>query len=210
MNTFSIGDSIKFGWETFKKRPWFLVGATAIVMVASSISSTVSQNMQQNGMISFLAFLITLAVSTLIDMGLTNLTLKSHDNIEAVKFEDLWYPKPFWKYLGATILSGIAVGVGFVLLIIPGIIAALMIFFVKFIVIEHNMGPLDAIKESIRIGKGHRWTLLGLLLVAIVINVVAAMLLLVPLLVSIPVTTLAFAHAYRTISRADVGTAAVA
>lgn len=209
MNTFSIENSIKFGWETFKKRPWFLIGAAAIMLVLSSISSTVSESMHQNGMISLIGFLISLGVSTLIDMGLTALTLKAHDNIETVKYEDLWHPKPFWKYLGASILTGLIVAVGLVLLIVPGVIFALMFFFVKFIMIERELMPVEALKESARITSGHKWALLGLLLFAIVINIVGALCLLVGLLVSIPVTALSVAHAYRSLTQSAPQAAAV-
>ena len=30
---FTAGEAIRFGWETFKRRPWFFVGATLIVLV---------------------------------------------------------------------------------------------------------------------------------------------------------------------------------
>lgn len=209
MNTFSIESSIKFGWETFKKRPWFLIGAAAIILVVSSLSSSLSQNMHQNGLMSLIGFLLSLGISTLIDMGMTSLTLKAHDNVEAVKYEDLWYPKPFWKYLGASILTGLIVACGFVLLIVPGIIFALMFFFVKFIVIERELMPVEALKESARITKGHKVSLLGLLLFAIVINVVGALCLFVGLLVSIPVTALSIAHAYRSLVGSSATTSTV-
>lgn len=30
---FTAGEAIRFGWETFKRRPWFFVGATLIIML---------------------------------------------------------------------------------------------------------------------------------------------------------------------------------
>ncbi len=198
MNTFSASESIKFAWETFKKRSWFLIGAAAIVIVISSISSSVTQNLPA-GFMAFLGSLIGIVVSTFVDMGLTNLSLKAHDDISSAKFEDLWNPKPFWKYLGVSILTGLLAAIGFVLLVVPGVIVTLMLFFVKFIVIDQDMNPIAAMKASVRMTNGHKWQLLGLLVFALVINIIGAILLLVGLLVTIPVTTLAIAHAYRTL-----------
>jgi len=30
--SFTAGSAIRFGWETFKKRPWFFVGATIVIV----------------------------------------------------------------------------------------------------------------------------------------------------------------------------------
>ena len=37
MPALPIGDCIKFGWETFKKRPWILIGAILLVYLICSI-----------------------------------------------------------------------------------------------------------------------------------------------------------------------------
>ena len=39
---FSPGDAIRFGWETFKKRPWFFIGAMVILAVANIAVGIVS------------------------------------------------------------------------------------------------------------------------------------------------------------------------
>jgi uncharacterized membrane protein len=55
-------------------------------------------------------------------------------------------------------------------------------------------------KESKRITYGYKWPLLGFALVLALINLLGLLALVVGLLVSIPVTTLAFVHAYRALS----------
>ena len=34
---FSTGAALRFGWETFKKRPWFFVGSTFVILLASGL-----------------------------------------------------------------------------------------------------------------------------------------------------------------------------
>jgi uncharacterized membrane protein len=97
---------------------------------------------------------------------------------------------------------GLAIGIGFVLLIVPGIIAMLLFMFSTFIVIDRELGPIEAMKESMRITRGYRWPLLGLIALLMLIVLAGVIALFVGLLVAMPVTTLAFVHAYRVLSSA--------
>jgi uncharacterized membrane protein len=72
-----------------------------------------------------------------------------------------------------------------------------MFMFAFFSVIERELGPIEALSESNRITRGHKWPLFGLVLLLIGINLLGVLALGVGLLVSIPVSTLAFVHAYR-------------
>lgn len=197
MNTFSIEAAFRFGWDTFKKRPGFFIGMTAIIFAVSWATGFVigMAGMKDN----FIGNIVNLLVTTLLDLGVVATMLKVFDAPESATFNNLWHPHNYVPYLGATILTAIAVVVGLVLLIIPGIIAAMMLLFVKFIVVDRNLGPVEAMKESARITKGHRMTLFLFVLAIAVLNIIGAILLLVPLLVTIPVSTLAMVYAYRTI-----------
>jgi uncharacterized membrane protein len=72
-----------------------------------------------------------------------------------------------------------------------------MFMLTPFIVIERAFGPIEAMKESHRLTYGHKWKLLGFTLLLLLINLLGALALIVGLLVTIPVSTLAFVHAYR-------------
>ena len=199
---FSTGSALRFGWETFKKRPWFFVGSTVVILLASAladgftsgIDAVISGSADEP---SIIGTVINLALGTLIGMGATAFYLVAHDNPDTVDLSSLWHPRPFWKYLGASILLGLTIAAGFILLIVPGIIFALMFMFTTFIVIERELGPIEAMKESNRITRGHKWSLLGFSLQLVLINLLGLVALIVGLLVSIPVSTLAFVHAYR-------------
>lgn len=211
---FSTGSALRFGWETFKKRPWFFVGSTVVILLASvlinaftsGIDAVMSGSPDEP---SIIGTVINLALGTLISMGATAFYLAAHDNPDSVDLSSLWHPRPFWKYLGASILLALAIGIGFILLIVPGIIFALMFMFVTFIVIDRELGPIEAMKESHRITRGHKWNLLGFTLVLVLINLLGVLALLVGLLVSIPVSSLAFAHVYRLLAGRTVPDAAM-
>ena len=199
---FSAGAAIRFGWETFKRRPWFFVGSTFLILLASGLCDGFTSGIDAalTGSAedpSIIGTVINFALGTLISMGATAFFLAAHDNPDTVDLSALWHPRPFWKYLGASILLGLAIGIGFVLLIVPGVIFALMFMFTTFIVIERELGPINAMNESNRLTRGHKWQLFGLVLLLVLINLLGVLAFIVGILVSIPVSTLAFVHAYR-------------
>jgi uncharacterized membrane protein len=202
---FSTGAAIRFGWETFKRRPWFFVGSTLLILLASGLVNGLTSGIDAaiTGSVkepSLPGTLVNLGLGTLVNMGATAFYLAANDNPDRVDLSALWHPRPFWKFLGASILLVLAVAVGLVLLIVPGIIFMLMFMFTTFIVIERELGPVEAMKGSRRITRGHKWQLLGFMLMLVVINLLGLLALVVGMLVSIPVSSLAFAHAYRLLS----------
>lgn len=199
---FSTGAAIRFGWETFKRRPWFFVGSTFLILLASGVANGLTSGIDaaftgSPEEPSIIGTVVNFALGTLISMGATAFYLAAHDNPDTADLSLLWHPRPFWKFLGASILLSLAVAIGLVLLIVPGIIFGLMFMFATFVVIEREFGPIDAMNESNRLTRGHKWQLFGFVLVLLLINVLGLMALVVGILVSIPVSTLSFVHAYR-------------
>jgi len=66
-----------------------------------------------------------------------------------------------WSYLGAAIITGLLTGLGFVLLIIPGIIIAVWFSFASFVVVNENLSPIAALKASRNYVRGKFWAVLG-------------------------------------------------
>lgn len=210
MHTLSVGDCISYAWETFKRRPWILIGGFILAMIVSAIPSLfgpypeigpdgqpIPQPVTAFGVIVAIASVV---VSIFVSMGLTHFALRAHDNVEATELGDLWYPKPFWPYLLAYILTVIIIALGFVALIIPGIILAMGLAFVSFLVVDKGLGPMQAIEQSWRITKGHKWQLFLLFLALLGINLLGVLALVVGVFVTAPITLVAFAHAYRTLN----------
>jgi len=199
---FSAGAAIRYGWETFKRRPWFFAGTALLILVLSGLVDSLTGRV--DALVtgspehpSGLGLVINLAFGTLLSMGATAFYIAAHDNPDRAEVSMLWHPRPFWKYLGLSILLAIVVGVGLALLIVPGIILLLMFMFSTFIVIERSLGPIDAMSESRRLTRGHKWQLLGFVGLLFLINLLGLLALIVGVLVSIPVSALAFVHAYR-------------
>src|SRR5262245_45093572 len=83
----------------------------------------------------------------------------------------------------------LTIAVGFILLIVPGIIFALMFMFT--IVSDREFGPMDSMKESLRLTYGQKWKRLGLSLLLVLINLLGLAALFVGLFVTVPISSLA-------------------
>lgn len=204
MNTFSASKTLAWGWATFKSRWQFFVGVVALTFLISliigAIGSAFPEAPRDGFVLWAVGFALTGVFSTFLNIGVTHFWLGAHDALQEAHVGLLWFPRPFWKYLGASVLAALVVLAGFILLIVPGIIAALALSFVSFVVIDRGLSPIEALKESARITKGYRLELLLFFLLLAVINILGAVALLVGLLVSVPVSHLAMTHAYRTLA----------
>lgn len=87
-----------------------------------------------------------------------------------------------------------------VLTIVGGLFVAahvlLRFAMVRFAIID-GAGVLESLRLSTRLMQGNKWQLLGFVVVAVALNIVGALCLLVGLLVTIPITVLAYAHIYQ-------------
>ncbi len=81
----------------------------------------------------------------------------------------------FLPLLIVTVVAAVGIGFGFVLLIVPGIILALGWFFVTQIVVDKNVGYVDALRASWRLTKGYKWDLLVFAILCALLNFVGVL-----------------------------------
>lgn len=82
----------------------------------------------------------------------------------------------FLSLLGISILVGLGVAIGFMLLIVPGIILALRWAVAVPACVVENKGPLESMRRSAELTKGHRWKIFGVwVLIAIVAIIILIM-----------------------------------
>lgn len=198
-----IKECIRFGWTTFKVRPLYFAGVFLLLFAIQFLFDQLSDDkgiLNGHNALLGVAALVSFIVSIIVDMCTRKFSLQAHDNPQSASVRTTWVPGVMWKYAGATILVVLGVICGLILLIIPGLIFAMALMFTLYLVLEKNLDPIAAMKESIRMTKGYRMQLFGLSAAAVLINILGLLALVVGLLVSIPVSMFAMAHAYRVIS----------
>lgn len=211
--TISVRECLRFGWETFKKRPFPFVAAVIVLDALRFLSDYFGPSATFSDLASVAWLVLSIVVLVVVQVVImTSFMLRAHDNPEAVGVSNLFYAANGWKLLGVSLLSLLAVVIGFILLIVPGIIVALVLAFSGYLAIE-GRSPVEAMRESAALTKGNRFKLF--LIGLVMLGSVLFSLLFLPLgdtasyiaefvanLVVIPVVGLAFAHAYRLLQQA--------
>ena len=195
---FSKKEAIKFGFELAKKNLLFFIGIFIVVAFFSILSSSLRNlvNPQKEPFLYFILYCVLFVVNLVIGIGVIKIALEFIDG-KKPKFSDLLYYKPAVKYFIASIVQGIITVIGFILLIIPGIILAIRLSYVSYLIVDKDLGPVEAIKASWKITKGNAWNLFFFGILVGLINILGVICLLVGLFVTIPLTLLASAFVYR-------------
>ncbi len=197
-----VGETIRYGWTTTKANLGLVILLTIVAGLASGVPSWVADPLERSA--PALALLLRLAafvLSMLVGIGTLRISLLLHDG-RPVEVRDLFRAdwSLFWRYLLATFAYGLLMGIGFILLVVPGIVLAVRYVFYGYFVLERAARPGTALAQSAAATQGARWDLFILGLALLLLNVLGALLLLVGLLVTIPVSYLALARAYRTLT----------
>ncbi|MCL5432716.1 MAG: DUF975 family protein [Patescibacteria group bacterium] len=209
MSKFSKKEAIKYGWEkTIKNLRFFIILALilfSISFIPSFINAALTSSSEGGEYVGPATFSLILnfafwVLQMVVGIGLIKIYLRFIDSQEA-KYSDLFsYYRLFFKYLAGSILSGLIVFAGFILLIVPGIIWAIKYQFVAYLIVDKNMGPIEALKNSGKITKGVKWNLFLFGLLLGLINIAGMLALGIGLFLTIPTTMLATAYVYRKLS----------
>jgi uncharacterized membrane protein len=97
----------------------------------------------------------------------------------------------------AAVLVGLATLIGFVLLIIPGLIVVFLTFLTTYAIVDDDKSAIDGIKHSVKLASDNVGDALLLLLFNLLVVIAGFIALCVGLIVAIPVTVFATAYAYR-------------
>ena len=109
------------------------------------------------------------------------------------------------RLLFAAVLMTLLIFVGYVLLIVPGIYLSVAYLFALPLLVQEQMGIVEALEAS-RKALTHCWfNVFGLLLVLALINGLAAVPLGIGLIWSVPLTVVSIGLAYRKIFHNDEG-----
>jgi uncharacterized membrane protein len=103
----------------------------------------------------------------------------------------------------ANLLVYAIIGIGFLLLVVPGIIFACRLSFVTYLVMDKGLDPVAAIEKSWFMTRGHGWRIFGMYSLSLVLIVCGFLLLLVPGLFALLWAGAAFASLYHAVDLKD-------
>lgn len=200
-------EAIRFGWEIAKKKWTFFLGLLVLQYVLQNLGTIyariMNESLKSNNLdglyyiLSFVAFVLGLSMG----VGFVKIILKLVDGEEA-KYGDL-FSKDIMiilKLIVMGIVTGVIVVLGFIFLIVPGLILAVRLSLSTYYLIDKNLGPIEAMKASWNATRGNVWNLFGLGLYNFFVILAGALALLIGLIWAIPTVALAHAYVYKKLS----------
>lgn len=204
----SVGNALSYGWAKFKENLGPIILLTVILLAASvvlsilgsvldravfgtndDVSVTQSTRSVFSSLLGFIgqAFFGAMVVRAGLDIT----------EGRAVEVGSIFRRINFGPVLILAILVAIIETIGFFLLIIPGLIAILFLYFATYFLLDQNLGPFDAIKASFNLVRRDLGKALVWAIVAFLVTVVGVCLCCVGLLVTVPIATIGTAYTYK-------------
>ena len=186
-------------WKYFLKL--LLIGVIALII---SIPSGMSDWAEDASILDIIYGVIGLIYGILIvgpvDCGTTFANLKAArgDKLEIKNMFEAF--QNYWNVVLASLLVLFIVGIGLILLIVPGIIFACKLAFTPYLVVDKKMEVIEAVKTSWHMTNGYAWKVFLIGLLAIPINIAGLICFVVGVIISGMWINLAFASLYHSVS----------
>ncbi|GAA3028333.1 hypothetical protein GCM10010528_07580 [Gordonia defluvii] len=216
---FSVGDGFSWAFNKFGKNVGPLILATLvfglILGVVSSLFQFIAAALGDTSSISdgdsfavtssygvgsylvmALGYIVLAVLSGYVAASYWNGILQIADG-QHVTLGSFFQPRNVTNVIIASILVGIITGIGSILCVLPGLIAALFLYFTTIAVVDRNASATEGMGLSFNLVKDNFGQTLLVWLLAIVIVLVGAILCGVGLLVAVPVAALLVAYSWR-------------
>jgi len=197
-----VGSSYSNGWRQLWKYflALLLIGILGAIIDVPSGMGGRSVAAEGIKILSILGFIYGILIAGPVDYGVSFAHLKAArgDKLEIKDMFEVF--RNYWNAVLANILVGAIVIIGFMLLIIPGIIFGCKLAFTPYLVVDRKMEVLEAVKESWRMTTGHAWKVFLIGLLAIPISIAGLIVFGVGIIVSLMWIRLAFASLYHAVS----------
>lgn len=201
---FSKKEAFRFGLINMKENIGFFIGLLIVVTLVYLIPNGIQNALMASlPVVAAVIGLIAWFIQRMVDLGLVKIALKFCDGQRGTIADLVLGIVTVFKYILSTIIYMVIVLVGFVLLIIPGIIFAIRLQFYGYLIIDKGAGPVEALSRSWAVTKGVAFELFVFGILAALINLAGALAFFVGLFASVPIVLLAYAYVYRALLKEE-------
>jgi uncharacterized membrane protein len=204
------GLAYSFGWDRMKKFFLDLFLITLIVGVVwipySIMLSLDGRHTAGGGILQIFGLAYLLLLMAPIDYGSAFVFLKAVRN-EQFEVKDMFlaFEKNYINVVLANLLHWGIISIGLFLLVVPGIVFACRLAFVKYLVLDRKLEPVEAVKESWRMTKGHAGKIFWMGFLVFPIVIAGLICLGVGVIPAVMWIRCAFASMYYAVSEAEEG-----
>lgn len=194
---FSNRELIKKGWGKVKENATLLVKVLLVFIGLSIISSILNASFEQAIAVAMLVSIAVSVVQTIFEIGFIRIGLDIVDN-KKPDFKDLYSNyNLFLPFFLTSLMFGLAVVIGLILLIVPGIYLAVRYQFVSFVIVDKKLGYMKALRAAGELTKG-RWMKIFMFDLALIgLNILGLLAIGIGLLLTIPTSFFAALYLYK-------------
>lgn len=194
---FTISEVLKTSWQALKSQIWILVGLFIgyyiLVLIFSFLLVPAMTSI--TGMI--VGYIIIGVFGYIFMLGYTKNMFQAYDG-EEPQFSAYGQQAPkILTFFVAALLMGIAVSIGSIFLVIPGIYLSLRLQFFAAFIIEEDAGIIESLKKSWELTKGQVLQLFLVLLLMMGISIVGILLFVVGVFVAAPLNFMIYCAVFR-------------
>lgn len=201
----NAADNYSKGWKLIFAAFTELIVVTilyAVIQIPSSATQQIKPDNFEWVMVPVVMFGIVygIFISGPIGMSTDWVFLKAVHR-EKIVIKDMFsvFERNYWNAVVAGLIKGIIIFLGFLMLIIPGIIFACRFAFVNYLIIDEKMEAIEALKTSWAMPKGYGWTIFGMAMLAFLIIIAGLLLCFVGVFISAMWITSSFAVLYHSV-----------
>jgi len=207
----SAGGSFGFGWRKMFEKSFLPLLITVIIVgiIDGPTSAGMKWNMDDGAFDWPMMFMVPFAIFGLAYGFLFVPIIKYGENylfLQAMRDEEADLRVLFegfkTKYLNIVLANLIVVALtilGFMMLIVPGIIVLCRLVFVSYLVMDKDMEPMKAVEKSWQMTRGHGWTIFGMGIMSIFVFIGGVLVFIVGAIFSIMWIHAAFASMYQAV-----------
>jgi len=200
-----VGEVCRIGWEVIKREPMLIV-AQLIAFIAPQALGSITSVIEAAGVLEAgsvpalllqLAFtLVSVCISWYLQVGMLRMFLAAVREQPAPLSLLFSGADRVLTMFGAMFLNGLAVALGLMLLVVPGIIVGLGLCLCKFYVVDREQGAVESLQSSWRDTAGNRLDLFVFALVYLALALAGACMCGIGMLVTVPIAEAALTVIY--------------
>ncbi len=204
----TVSGSYKYAWQQMWKYFLYLFIISVVVGLLEAPVSAVQDSDWENTP-GFILLQILIAAYGLLFLPVVKyggdlLYLRGMRN-QKIEISELFdgFKNNYLNIILANLLTFAIIGIGFVFLIVPGIILACRLAFVSYLVMDKNMEPVAAVEKSWEMTRGYGWKIFGMALLVLPIFIAGLLCFIVGVFFAIIWIHAAFASMYHAIDLED-------
>ncbi|SEG18849.1 glycerophosphoryl diester phosphodiesterase membrane domain-containing protein [Parabacteroides chinchillae] len=194
---FMISEVFSTSWKYTKSQIWVLVGLLIGMFILSFTLGIFA--LPSSGSITgqIIVNFISIIISLIFSMGYIKNLFQTLDGIEPQFSAYGQQARKIFTYCTASIIVGIAVFIGCLVFLIPGIYLALRLQFFAAFIVEEDASFMDSIKRSWEITQGQVGQLFMLILAMLGIMIVGILLFGIGILFAMPLIYMMYCYTFR-------------